>query len=230
MNRNDLANSLAAGLGGWLQLQAVQRLDGLSGEDSARLVTCQIINAQGRFEPATSQLPSNWGSTKNRVDVAIKARSESATTWYGAIELKWPSDSFDISQVRTQIIQDAMRLIFIDTNVLNAKFLILGGSSLALEKLFKRPHSRSIQKEQQRTAFGQILSRDVDNPRQSTTFGTWSENFPEAGNRTPGPVFGDYRGRLKTGLLAHYTANVGSKAVGAVYVWQCNKTKGSAAH
>ncbi len=88
MTRGDLAFDVAAGLSGWLQLQIVQRLGGLSGEDSARLVVAQIVNAQGRYEPATSQLPPNWGSTKKRVDIALKGRSAGAETWYGAVEIK----------------------------------------------------------------------------------------------------------------------------------------------
>ncbi|MBP5151262.1 hypothetical protein, partial [Pseudomonas protegens] len=136
MNRPLLATKIASGLSGWHQLQTAQNLNKLSGEDSARSVTAQIINAQGQFLPATSQLPPDWGNTKKRVDLALLGRSLNTVIWYGAIELKWPSSAVDMHQVRQNIFQDAMRLAFISTNGLRARFLIVGGESSTISTLF----------------------------------------------------------------------------------------------
>ena len=82
MSRQKLAAEIAAGLAGWYQLQCAQKLGDLAGEDSARFLTAQILNAQGRFAPATSQLPKNWGNTKKRVDIAIKGRSRPSRSFF----------------------------------------------------------------------------------------------------------------------------------------------------
>lgn len=231
LSRLDLASDLAAGLSGWFQLQVVQKLGDLSGEDSARLVAAQIVNAQGRYEPATSQLPKNWGATKKRVDVALKARSAGAETWYGAIEIKWPGAAFDPDQVRLHAVQDAMRVAFIETNVLNAHFLLLGGSSDSLTLLFDTAHPQAANRESRRQAFATLFSRDPNQPNGEATHAVWSQQFPEAGGRVPSTVFSGFNGKLKTKLLASAEARVGGVGRGFVYVWQCNRTKGAkAAH
>lgn len=231
MSRPDLARDIAAGLSGWLQLQIVQKLGDLSGEDAARLVTAQIVNAQGRYAPATSQLPPNWGSTKKRVDIALKARSTDAETWYGAIEIKWPGAAFDAGQMRAQVVQDAMRLTFISTNMLNARFLVVGGSSASIERLFDTPHPRATGQESRRLAFVDLFRRRLKKPHGEATFDVWSKEFPDAGSRVPDTVFSHFRGKLKTELIAVARARVGGRpenVMGRVYVWQCKRTRGPA--
>ena len=229
MSRAALAAQIAYGLAGWHQLQKVQNLGDLSGEDTARSLVAQIINAQGRFAPATSQLPLNWGSTKRRIDVALMGRSAGATVWYGAIEIKWPGAAFDVHQVREQIVQDAMRLAFVNTVVLNAKFLVLGGSSHSITTLFDTAHPDSEEREARRVGFGELLSRDLPAPKRHLPHGRWSVVFPKAGERVPQTAFAEFNGRLKTELLARAEANMGGAAVGLVFVWQCNRTRGKAA-
>lgn len=228
MSRIELAQNLAAGLSGWLQLNVVQKLGDFPGEDTARFLTAQIVNAQGRYLPATSQLPQNWGTTKKRVDVALKARSQGATTWYGAIEIKWPGASFDVDQTRLQIVQDAMRLTFISTSVLNANFLVIGGSADSIKLLFDRSHPRKVEKNERRISFGRLLSRDLNQPKGGLTHKEWFRHFPNAGGRLPEPIFGNFNGKLKAQLLARSPAVIGKETAGHVYVWQCNKTRGAA--
>lgn len=228
MNRTALATRIAAGLAGWHQLQFVQNLGELSGEDSARSLVAQIINAQGRFAPATSQLPPNWGSTKKRVDVALLGRSAGAVVWYGAIEMKWPGSAFDPHQVRLQIVQDAMRLAFINTNQPNAKFLVIGGATDAITSLFDTTHPNAVDREDRRVGFGSLFSRDPGDARKHLTHERWSVLFPGAGDRTPLAAFEDFDGRLKTELLAKAESTVAGSPVGAVFVWQCNRTRGTA--
>jgi len=227
LSRLDLASDLAAGLSGWFQLQVVQKLGNLSGEDAARLVAAQIVNAQGCYEPATSQLPKNWGATKKRIDIALKARSKGAQTWYGAVEIKWPGAAFDPHQVRLQAVQDAVRLAFIRTSLLNAHFLLLGGTSESLTLLFDTQHPQANDRESRRQAFAALFSRDLGQPKGEATYGIWSQEFPEAGSRVPSTVFSGFNGKLKTQLLASSEARVGGVVRGSVYVWQCNRTKGT---
>lgn len=229
MNRSDLAKHLAAGLAGWHQLQTVQNLGKLSGEDTARSLAAQIINAQGRFAPATSKLPNNWGTTKKRIDVALLGRSANAVIWYGALEIKWPGESFDAHQVRELIVQDAMRLAFVETSITNAKLLIVGGNSAAITKLFDTPHPTSLAADDRRKAFNDLLSRDLASPNRNLTHAIWSNQFPQAGDRTPETVFNDFNGKLKTELLAYEEAKIGGKPVGAVFIWQCFRTRGTVA-
>ena len=228
MNRDAIAMQVASGLAGWYQLQVVQRIDGLSGEDTARSVIAQIINAQGKFAPATSQLPPNWSDTKRRVDIALLGRSAGSIVWYGAIEVKWPGSAFDAHQVRQHIVQDAMRLAFIDTNGINAKFLVVGGSVSSLDRLFRVKHPGSTERENRRLAFRDLLSRDLNNCDRELVHDRWSLHFPEAGERIPKTPFNGFDGKLKTKLLAKGVARVGTDPVGGVFIWQCSRTRGTA--
>ena len=229
MNRSAFATHLASGLAGWHQLQVVQSLGDLSGEDTARSLVAQIINAQGQFAPATSQLPPNWGATKKRIDVALLGRSAGAVVWYGAIEIKWPGAAFDADQVRQHIVQDAMRLAFVNTNGVNAKFLVVGGNSAAISTLFDNPHPNAADRENRRIAFNELLPRNLANPNGHLTHARLATQFPEAGERIPQTTFNGFDGRLKTELLACAEATVGRNAVGTVFIWQCNRTRGTAA-
>jgi hypothetical protein len=223
MNNPLLAAHIASGLGGWHQLQHVQNLGDLSGEDSARLVLSQIINAQGRFKPAKSQLPPNWGNIKKRVDIALLGRSAGSTTWYGAIEVKWPGTEVAVHAVRQAIAQDVMRLALVKTNVLNAKFLVLGGSTESLTKLFDKAHYSSLGSEFRRYAFTQLLSRQMAAPSCSVPLWSLLSDFPELGERCPPALFATATGNLKTKLLAKSPSIVDGKEVGCVFVWQCNR-------
>ncbi len=224
--RRQLGTELAAGLGGWLQLLIAQKVEGLAGEDSARLIAAQIVNAQGRFSPATSQLPPNWGRTKKRIDIALKAKSRGAKTWYGAIEIKWLGTAFDPQLVRLQMVQDAMRLTFIKTNNVNAAFLLLGGPSDSLARLFEKSHPRAKDREGRRLAFEALFPRDADAVAGEADHATWRQHFPNADERVPSSVFGGFDGKLKTELLGMADAHVGGDVRGSVYVWQCNRTRG----
>lgn len=221
--RKALASDIASGLAGWLQLQIVQRLGELSGEDAARLVVAQVVNAQGRYKPATSQLPRNWGSTKKRIDIALKGRSDSAALWYGAIEIKWAGLSSDLDAVRLALVQDVMRLAFIKTANLNAHFLVLGGSTAGLLRLFDDRHRQAAARESRRIAFRRLLSRRMKYPSGSLTYPEWNVQFPKAGDRIPPSVFGGYTGKLSAALLAVAASTVSSEIVGNVYVWQCSR-------
>jgi hypothetical protein len=226
--RQDLASDIAAGLAGWYQLQCVQGLGGLSGEDSARLITAQVVNAQGRYAPTKSQLPRYWGAVKYRVDLAIKGRAANSSDWYGAIEIKWPGESIDRNQTRGQLVQDVVRVTFVPTNNLNAKFLVLGGTADALARLFDTPHPQAAAPEARRVALNTLLSRNLAQPSGELTYTQWSTNFPEAGDRVPPSVFGQFNGKLKCELLAAGDSMVAGASVASAYVWQCNRTRGTA--
>ena len=224
-----LAAAIASGLSGWLQLQAAQDLGGMPGEDSARLLLIQIVNAEGSYAPAKSQQPVNWGGSRRRVDVALKGRSTGSAGWYGAIEVKWPGSAFDAGQTRLQIVQDVARLAFVDTNNLNARFLVLGASRESLHKLFDKQHSSSQVLEDGRQALSLLLSRDLDVPKSYLTRTNLDKHFSSAGARMPKKLWETFSGRLKTTLLASQGAYLGGIEEGHVFVWQCNRTRGKAA-
>ena len=226
--RDELATSIAGGLGGWLQMQAVQKLSHLSGEDSARLVVCQIIRAQANYVPIVSALPQNWGNTKKRVDIALKGRAQGSSGWYGAIEVKWPGVATDWHIARLTIVQDVMRLVFIETANLNAKFMVVGGSSETLQLLFDKVHPESRVREDRRQSFAELLSRDTVSPNSALEHKVWSKIFPGAGARVPPKVFDNYTGKMKTQLLAKTTALIGESTVGSVYVWHCLRSRPAA--
>ena len=130
--------------------------------------------------------------------------------------------------MRKQEDQDAMRLTFISTNILNAHFLVVGGSSSSIAKLFDTPHPKAVVQESRRQAFARLFSRDMGNPRGEATFAVWLNEFPGASDRIPGTVFSNFQGKLKTELMAMAEARVGGAVRGFVFVWQCNRTKGPA--
>jgi len=228
INRKRLAEIFADGLGGWFQLQASQELHRSSGEDSARTIVAQIANARPDFIPRTSQLPNNWGTTKKRIDVALCARSELTKTWYGAIELKWPGDAFVADDIRLNSVQDVLRLCFVETTNLNARFFIMGGTTKAIDILFDKEHPRAVDSENRRLAFNQLLSRDLETPKGNLTTNELKQSFHGYEKRLPETVFGSFDGKLKTKLIASHVGCIGSIDCGAIYVWNCTRTRGTA--
>ncbi|MCQ4167400.1 hypothetical protein [Tahibacter harae] len=230
ISRIKLAEHLCSGLAGWHQLQVAQNLGTLSGEDSARNIIAQIVNSQGRFAPATSQLPKNWGATKRRIDIALLGRTQNATTWYGSVEVKWPGTAFDPHLVREQIVQDALRVTFVETSVLNANFVLLGGAVESIRILFDDAHPNAADRESRRLAFGSLFSRNLTTPDGFLNNSRWSKEFPEACDRVPKNVLGNFNGKIKTKLLALSESRFSSAGVvGSVFLWQCNRTRGAAA-
>ena len=222
MQRKEFAERLAAGLAGWFQQLGAQMLHAQVGEDAARVELVRMISSLRQFVPETSKRPTNWPtSTKKRIDVAVLGRSENATGWHGAIELKWPSVNVDIVKTRHKIVEDAVRVIFSQTANLNANFVILGGTTEALTKLFDTSHPQSNDAESQRAAFGDLFSRDINSPAGRLTNANLNLRFPDFGDRVPQTVFGDWSRRLQTNLVTTVPAQVGRDEIGRVFIWQC---------
>lgn len=223
MTRLDFAERISSGLAGWLQQLAAQNLEDQVGEDAARVEVVRMISAQRAYVPDTALRPTNWPvETKKRLDIAVLGRREGAEGWYGAIELKWPGQEFDVAATRQRIIEDVVRVAFARTANLGANFLILGGTTHALTKLFDRPHTVSA-KETQRTRFSALLSRDLAKPIGTLPNAQLSASFPDFGDRVPQTVFNGWARRLRAELIAVAPANVGTTVKGHVYVWQCKK-------
>ena len=228
--RNVLAQKIATGLAGWFQFQLSQNLADSIGEDAAKLAVAQIVNAQGTFSHATSQKPPNWGTTSKRVDIALKVKSKSSDSWLGAIEIKWAGASFDPHISRLAIVQDALRLSFIETSNLNAKFLVLGGTSTALHKLFDKPHNvvKARERAWRMINFRLFLMRGDRRSKGKLTNGILKGFFSGYSDRVPPAVFGTFDGRLRAELVGKSDCYLAGKTVGHVYVWQCSRTRGSA--
>lgn len=223
--RTPFAEKIASGIGGWLQLQVAQGVEKLIAESAVQLKIAQIINSTGRYIAEFSRKPKNWGNTKKRIDVALKG-SQGSGSWYGSAEIKWIGTSFDTKQTRLSIVQDAMRTTFVDTQGFNANLLVLGGTKKSIERLFDQDH-QSKSYSQRKKAFCQLLSRSTTESKGDLTSKQWIEHFEEAGERIPNSVFGSFDGKLKTDLLASSTASLGLVNHGQVFVWQCNRTRGT---
>lgn len=222
--RKDVASRIAAGLAGWYQLQGAQRLSGLEGEDTARTVISQIVNAQGRFLVRVSQRPNNWpDNNPSRMDLSLIGTSANATGWYGAIEVKWPGASFAADNVRDAIIEDVCRLASAETQALNARFMILGGARSSLNKLFDDPHPRAERSEAKRRTLDNFLARRAG-AESSIRLPDLLEVYPNAESRVPMEVRPITLNRIKTRVLAHADACIGEEIIGSVYVWQVMKT------
>jgi hypothetical protein len=223
MTRTEFAERISSGLAGWLQQLAAQNLESQVGEDAARVEVVRMISAQRAFVPDTSIRPPNWpAETKKRLDIAVLGRREGAEGWYGAIELKWPGQEFDVAATRQRIVEDVARVAFAQTANLCANFLILGGTTQALGKLFDKQHTLT-KREVQRTNFIALLSRNLSSPSGKLGNQQLNETFPDFGDRVPQTVFNGWTRRLGTELVAVATASVGSSVKGSVFVWQCKK-------
>lgn len=221
MTRIAFAEKIAAGLGGWLQQLAAQNLEHQIGEDAARVELVRMISAQRSYIPETAQRPTNWPSdTKKRIDIAVLGKNSGAQGWHGAIELKWPGYSFDIAVLRQQIVEDSIRVTFAKTSNLCANFIILGGSSSSLEKLFDKPHVTSTSKEKQRKAFCLLFSRNLPQPDGKLSNSELSRHFPDFGDRVPQTVFNGWSRRLRSQLITVVEAKVGTEVKGKVFVWR----------
>ena len=223
MTRTEFAERISSGLAGWLQQLAAQNLEAQVGEDAARVELVRMISAQRAFVPDTSLRPTNWPeATKKRLDIAVLGRRSNAVGWYGAIELKWPGQEFDVVATRQRIVEDAVRVAFADTANLCANFLILGGTTHALDKLFDKQHT-VVAREMQRTRFNTLLSRTHATPIGNLPNTELNESFPDFGDRVPQVTFNGWTRRLRTELVAVAAARVGQADKGHVYVWQCKK-------
>lgn len=226
MNRRDaLAQRVCSGLAGWLQFVASQRAAHVLGENAAKLALAQIATAVGSYTIHASAKPPNWGSTKKRIDIALLPWKWRATTWYGAIEIKWPSSRNDVAKVREQVLQDAMRLASVKTANLNARFLVLGGNNAALKKLFHTRHNKAKGQEYKRRQFAGLFAMEDRRGRRAAV-SDLLESFPHLLDRIPVDVRGTLGNTIEVSLMASARATLGRRSVGAVYVWQCNWGRG----
>jgi len=81
----------------------------------------------------------------------------------------------------------------------------------------------AAKKEKQRKQFAKLFSRKLTAPDGKLTNDEMNTHFPDFGERVPQSVFGSWKRRFATTLIAESSAWVGSKERGAVYIWQCKK-------
>lgn len=221
MHRTEFAERLVSGLSGWFQQLAAQELHLQVGEDAARVELVRMISAQRAFIPETSKRPLGWPSRE--IDVAVLGRRTGAGGWYGAIELKWPGTANAVSAVRQDIVQDALRVAFSPTSNMNAKFVIVGGSAPAMDRLFDQAHPQSATAESQRVKFVQLFSRNLASPDRQLTNKALLSAFPAALGRIHPNVTNGWKRRFATSLVAMAEARVGTAVKGQAFVWQCAK-------
>ena len=203
---------------------AAQNLESQAGEDAARVIALQILNAQNAYRPLKSQKPTNWGNTRYRIDIALKGTSTTTTGWYGAFELKWVVTNSDINDVRSKIVQDVTRLSFVTTTNMCARVLVLGGTAEAFIKLFETTHPESPGREQRRQAFARLL---VLGSAGRLEHAELIAHFANHASRVPENVTSNWDGILKTEFLSACAVCRGADVVGHVVAWQCLRTRGS---
>ena len=115
-----------------------------------------------------------------------------------------------------------MRLAFINTNLLNARFVVVGGTNQAVETLFDKAHPKSPDREGRRTSFGELFKRDMADTKRDLLASDWAAHFPEIAERLPDTVFANFGGMLK----AECASTVGNDSIGHVFVWNCTRTRG----
>lgn len=226
-DRRQLAERIAFGLGGWFQTLASQSIHDQAGEDAAKLMAIQILNAQKAYVPRANACPPNWGNARQRIDIAIQGRTSRAVGWYGAVEMKWPGRRVDADQTREAIVQDALRLSFVDTASPCANLLVVGGPTDTFELLFERRHPRAHLSENKRDALVRLLKRKLQDPDGMLRTSELSSSFPHYAERVPKQVFRGFDGGLKTILLASCDVRLGATGVGHVYVWRCKRARGT---
>jgi hypothetical protein len=72
-------------------------------------------------------------------------------------------------------------------------------------------------------AIPKLFSRKLTAPDGRLTNDEMNTHFPDFGERVPQSVFGSWKRRFATTLIAESRAWVGSKERGVVYIWQCKK-------
>jgi len=224
--QKDLASTIAGGLGGWLQLQAAQGLHELHGEDTAQFQLMQILYSRHQWRLEPSAKPNNWlPNKKHRVDVAMRAWGPESSTWYGVIEVKWPGTAVDRRKERRRLIHDVLRATSVETSNLKVSFVVLGGSSEALARLFDHEHDDNEASDTERRLLGVLLKRDLAKPSGSLTEKQLNAVAPDWQARVPAKSF-KVNNRISAVLLARADANLGGKTLGHVFVWQCNNGRG----
>lgn len=224
MERTAFAERISSGLAGWFQQLAAQDLHLEVGEDAARVELVRMIAAQRTFVPETSKRPINWpANDKRRIDIAVLGRREGTIGWYGAIELKWPGIANDVAALRQDMVQDAVRVAFTQTANMNARFFVLGGSEVALTRVFDTAHKAGSWQEAQRQALGALFSRNSQAAAGRLTNADLLQHFPEALGRIHQTLTQGWTRRFSTELIASVESRVGSSVRGRVYVWQCKK-------
>jgi len=221
-HRGQLAKRIAAGVGGWLQLQIASDLDQTIGEDAARHALVTLLHAQRRFDVEVNYRPKGW-DTKHRLDIALVPRTATAKTVYGVIELKWLTGARDWGATRLDIVQDAVRTMAETTANLNAHFVVIGGHQQAFRSLFNTKHPRAKAKEARRAAFVRLFPRTY-REMGSLTRAELDEHFAAAESRLPTGIQVLGKGKLQARCVAAASAKIHKREQGFVYVWQIGLT------
>ena len=219
-----LAQEIAGGLSGWYQMQISQRLEDLSGEDSAQLVIAQIINAQQDFRPKASQPFKGHEESQKRMDIALVGRSKD-TSLYGAIEVKWANQSSNAANLRLSLIQDILRLSVVPTHSLGANFLVFGGKKEKIESMFNEEGRDFHKTRESRQIFNRLLAREVLGDGKAKVSDITKE-YPTSTSRLPSATSLGSDKTIITRLLAKAGSEIGDQVRGQVYVWQCQWGRG----
>jgi hypothetical protein len=226
INRSDLAGRIADGVGGQLQLLSAQHMLEVCDESVVQITAASVAHSTRDFRVLASAKPNNWpdGDGK-RLDIGLTASSAGASTWYGAVEVKYLSSTTTAQNARLPLLQDCARLASVETTNLNAKLLVAAFVDGMLDAVFTTPHPRAVDAEQQRVVLGQLLHLTLPDTSSPVGHDVLTAAFPSYQTRVPSSAAWTDRG-LEAELLARRDFHALGQRVGTVCVWQVNKTVG----
>jgi hypothetical protein len=230
--RDEIAWKLAEGIAGYFQFVNASQLLAVPGEDSAQFVMCQILQSLQRYRIQVSTAPTDtlpdgkpvWKGS--RIDAGLLAKADDASTWYGAVEVKWITSSYEAQNVRPLLLKDCARLASVNTNGMRAQLLVVGFIDDMLNQTFDVAHPRGGNPDLQRTTLGSLLSRTIG-ATQGLTHAQIVAAFPDYQESVPASLQWTDRG-LNASLLASAAIAGNGANVGSVLVWQINKRPGPA--
>ncbi len=222
---NRVAWAVASGLAGWMQLCCGKLVGGHIREDSARMILCEILQAQPlSFWVRINKVPDGWNDRTQHVDVCLGEPSGGNVSSYGVIELKWPwtVPAKKRATVRRQIAEDVARLVAVETrNAPHIRYLVFGCMRQAYGPLFSKKHPEATP-ENQRQVFRRLLSMDLQQPTCKVKRTYVMAAFRDFEKRIPKRARLGKEGFVETRLEALQHVMIGPVHLGSVFVWQCN--------
>lgn len=213
-----LAQRLVSGLTGWAKLQVVCRLGQAVDENAARAIAAQIITSQAEpFIVRINAEPSNWKGQR-KVDIGMGAAGSTKQTYWGAVELKWPSLklSKQHDSVRKDCLQDIARLASIRTEERKCLLFVIGGFWPTIKNVLE------IQEEDKAPSAGllrEMLSLDPEKTQKHIKVKTAESILPELQERIPDSAKMSPESVISTVFCGKERILDASRVFGEVHAW-----------
>lgn len=207
-----LASRLGAYLHGWLSQLAAVDLLALPREDALRLKAAELLKNRRLSVSVNEPFPNANIGNPPLFDLGLKAAGANAQTWYGFVELKWPSAA-NPNQSRPSIVQDAVRLAAVDGQNLFYRLLVLAGPLQSIDGLYAPGRANRLE---------QVLSTDPNNPNRQHARADLQRLYPNANQRVP-QAYWNRLPRLATILADSRTVTIAGNELAKVMIWVCRR-------